>query len=201
MSVQNRIIKIQKRNRALVTFDPGRICLAILRAAESIGGFQQDLLADINGRIFDSCGSDYQIASFMADAVIICLNAEEQHLIANFPPTIESIQDKVVHVLRSYGFQNTADAYTCYRWGRHWLREGSITQSQFAANGFPKQLMAQTLAQNTRYGCDTVTGLNSVVRAGKIKPVIDDSIAQYEASLDEAAAKVMSRINSGDDIR
>src|SRR5215467_12117046 len=75
MSVQNRIIKVQKRNRALVTFDPGRICLAILRAAESIGGFEQDLLPDINGRIFDTCGSDYKIASFMADAVIICLNA------------------------------------------------------------------------------------------------------------------------------
>jgi uridine kinase len=201
MSVQNRIIKIQKRNRALVTFDPGRICLAILRAAESIGGFEQDHLPDINGRIFDSCGSDYKIASFIADAVIICLNADAHHLIANFPPTIESIQDIVIHVLRSYGFQSTADAYTCYRWGRHWLREGAITPDQFAGNGFPKQLMSQTLMQNMQYGCDTVPGLNSVVRSDKIKPVIEESLARYEASLDEAAAKVMSRLNAGDDIR
>ena len=201
MPVQNRIIKIQKRNRALVTFDPGRICLAILRAAESIGGFQQDLLPDINGRILDSCGSDYKIASFMADAVIICLNAEEQHLIANFPPTIESIQDKVIHFLRSYGLQNTADAYACYRWGRHWLREGAITPNQFAANGFPKELMSQTLMQNTQSGCDTVAGFNNLVRSGKLKPVIDESLARYEASLDEAAKKVMVRINGGDDIR
>src|SRR5271170_5361655 len=182
MSVQNRIIKVQKRNRALVTFDPGRICLAILRAAESIGGFQQDLLPDVNGRIFDSCGSDYKIASFMADAVIVCLNAEEQHLIANFPPTIESIQDNVIHVLRSYGLQNTADAYTCYRWGRHWLREGAITPDQFAGNGFPKQLMSQTLMQNTQYGCDSVSGLNEIVRSGRIKYVIDECIARYEAA-------------------
>jgi len=201
MSVQNRIIKVQKRNRALVTFDPGRICLAILRAAESIGGFQQDLLPDVNGRIFDSCGSDYKIASFMADAVIVCLNAEEQHLIANFPPTIESIQDNVIHVLRSYGLQNTADAYTCYRWGRHWLREGAITPDQFAGNGFPKQLMSQTLMQNTQYGCDSVSGLNEIVRSGRIKYVIDECIARYEAALDEAAAKVMARMNRGDDVR
>src|SRR5258706_370175 len=52
--VQNRIIKIQKRNRALVTFDAERICGAILRAAQSIGGFEQDRLPDINGRIFDA---------------------------------------------------------------------------------------------------------------------------------------------------
>jgi uridine kinase len=104
-------------------------------------------------------------------------------------------------VLRSYGFQNTADAYACYRWGRHWLREGDITPDQFAANGFPKELMNQTLKRNAEYGCDTVAGLNDLVRSGKIKPVIDGSIAHYEASLDEAARKVMSRINAGDDIR
>ena len=44
MAVQNRIVKIQKRNRALVRFDETRIPEAILRAAESIGGFQQDFL-------------------------------------------------------------------------------------------------------------------------------------------------------------
>jgi uridine kinase len=201
MPVQNRIIKIQKRNRALVTFDPDRICRAILRAAESIGGFQQDLLPDINGVIFNACGSDEKIASFMADMVIVCLNSEEQHLIANFPPTIEDIQDRVIHILRSYGLQNTADAYACYRWGRHWLREGMIASDKFVGNGFPTDRMAATLEWNRQRGCDTVAGLNEIVSRGKLKPVIDDSIGRYEASLDEAAAKVMTRLNSGDKIR
>ena len=53
MPVQNRIIKVQKRNRALVTFNGDRICGAILRAAQSIGGFQQDFLPEINGTIFE----------------------------------------------------------------------------------------------------------------------------------------------------
>src|ERR1700722_7949808 len=190
MPVQNRIIKVQKRNRALVTFDPGRICRAICRAAESIGGFQQDFLPEINGNIFYACGADEKIADFISDAVIVCLNAEEQHLIANFPPTIESIQDKVIHVLRSYGFQNTADAYACYRWGRHWFREGAITTESFVGNGFPRARIEQTLSWNRQRGCDTIVGLNDVVRRGKLKSVIDDAIARYESSLDEAAAKV-----------
>jgi uridine kinase len=201
MPVQNRIIKVQKRNRALVTFNGERICGAILRAAQSIGGFHQDFLPEINGTIFNACGSDQKIAEFMADTVILCLNSEAQHLIANFPPTIEGIQDKVLHVLRSYGLQNTADAYACYRWGRHWLREGAITKENFVGNGFPKERMDQTLKWNSAHGCDTVAGLNEVVRSGKLKPVIDESIARYEASLDEAATKVLARLNAGDKIR
>ena len=108
MAVQNRIVKVQKRNRALVKFDESLIRRAILRAAESIGGFRQDYLPAINEKIFDAYGSDDKIAEFLAEAVVVCLNSEPHHLIANFPPTIEIIQDEVLHALRSYGFQNTA---------------------------------------------------------------------------------------------
>jgi uridine kinase len=201
MAVQNRIIKVQKRNRALVTFDEDHIRNAILRGTETIGGFRQDYLPGINDKIFDAYGSDEAIAGFLADAVVICLNSDPHHLIANFPPTIEMIQDEVLHVLRSYGFQNTADAYECYRWGRHWLREGAINETQFVGNGFPKKRMEKTLEWNRRHGCDTVAGLNEVVRSGKIKSLVDDSLAVYEASLDEAAKKVMARLNAGDNIR
>lgn len=201
MRVQNRIIKCQKRNRALVTFDEAHIVAAILRAAESIGGMQQDLLATVNGGLFDVYQTDAKIAEFLADAVVVCLNSDPHHHIANFPPTIETIQDEVLHVLRSYGFQNVADAYECYRWGRHWLREGAINETQFVGNGFPRHRMEKTLAWNKQHGCDTVSGLNEIVRAGKIKSLVDDSLAVYEASLDEAARKVMARLQAGDKIR
>ena len=119
-----------------------RICRAIFRAAESIGGFRQDLLpGSMND--FRHCGTDENIAEFLSDAVVVCLNADPHHLISNFPPRIETIQDEVLHALRSYGFQNAADAYACYRWGRHWLREGEITPDQFAGNGFPASRMEQ----------------------------------------------------------
>jgi uridine kinase len=201
MSVQNRIIKVQKRNRAMVTFDEQRIVAAILHATETIGGFHQDFLPGINDKIFEAYDKDAKIAEFLADTVVLCLNSDPHHLIANFPPTIEDIQDEVLHALRSYGFQNTADAYECYRWGRHWLREGAINDTQFVGNGFPRKRMEKTLEWNRAHGCDTVAGLNEVVRSGKIKKLVDDSLALYEASLDEAANKVMARLNAGDNIR
>ena len=201
MAVQNHIVKVQKRNRALVRFDQGHIARAVLRAAASIGGFPMDLLPGINDRIFDACGTEERIAEFLSDMVVVCLNSEPRHLISNFPPTIESIQDEVLHALRSYGFQNTADAYACYRWGRHWLREGAITGDQFAGNGFPRAEMEQTLAWNRARGCDTVAGLNALVRSGGIGALIEESIVRYERSLDAAAGKVLARLDAGDRIR
>jgi uridine kinase len=201
MAVQNRIVKVQKRNRALVRFDEAKLWHAILRAAESIGGFNQDFLPGINDKIFDAYQTKEKIAGFLADAAVVCLNSDPHHLISNFPPTIEIIQDEVLHVLRSYGFQNTADAYACYRWGRHWLREGAIPADKFAGNGFPSKSMAATLEWNRQRGCDTVEGLNEIVRSGKIKPLVAESLAIYERTLDEAAAKVMDRLNGGDRIR
>src|SRR5262245_846287 len=201
MPVQNRIIKVQKRNRALVTFDESFIARAVLRAAESIGGFRQDFLPGINEKIFEAYGSDEKMAEFIADTVVLCLNANPHHHIANFPPTIEAIQDGVLHALRSYGFQNVADAYECYRWGRHWLREGAVTAATFVGNGFPQERMKHTLAWCRKHHVHHVEALNETVRAGKIKEVITDSLALYEDSLDEAAQKVMDRLRGGDKLR
>ena len=61
--------------------------------------------------------------------------------------------------------------------------------------------MDQTLAWNRQRGCDTVAGLNEIVRSGRIKPLVDESLALYEQSLDEAAQKVMRRLNAGDQLR
>jgi uridine kinase len=201
MAVQNLIVKIQKRNRALVKFDVARIWQAIFRAAASIGGFHRDFLPGINDGIFAAHKTEESIATFLADAAIVCLNADPHHLISNFPPTIETIQDEVLHALRSYGFQHTADAYECYRWGRHWLREGAITQTQFVGNGFPHDRTWQTLETNRKLGVDTVAGLNEAVRSGRMNEVIAVSLAAYEASLDAAAEKVLARLNQVDPLR
>jgi uridine kinase len=201
MAIQNLIVKIQRRNRALVKFDPARIWKAILRAAESVGGFRRDYLPGINDGLFDAHPTDSSLATFLAEAAIICLNADPHHHISNFPPTIETIQDEVLHALRSYGFQNTADAYECYRWGRHWLREGAITADQFAGNGFPEARMRQTLETNRQLGVDTVDRLNDTVRSGRIPAVIAASLAEYEASLAAATAKILARRQGPDPLR
>ena len=201
MAVENRIVKIQKRNRALAAFDPARISRAILRAAESIGGFRQDYLAGVNEKLFAAWTTEEELSGFLAEAVVICLNANPHHLIANFPPTIEAIQDAVLHVLRSCGLQNTADAYTCYRWGRHWLREGAISQDQFVGNGLPKASWESGLKSTPPRGCRTVAELNEIVRTGKLKGLVEASLAVYEQALDVVASKVMARLSGRDPLR
>ncbi|MGQ9477893.1 MAG: ATP cone domain-containing protein [Candidatus Bipolaricaulia bacterium] len=201
MAVVNKIGKVMKRNHALVNFDQERIVRAILRAAKSVGGFEQDYLEGVNDRIF-AAGKDAEgIAEFLSDMVVVCLNAQPHHLVANFPPTVEEIQDVVVHVLRSSGFSVTADAYTCYRWGRHWIREGAITEEQFVGSGYPKAYLEELLSWNRVHGCDTVEGLNELVRSGKLKGLIEAALAEYESSLDEAAAKLLRRLEAGDEIK
>ncbi len=200
MIVQNRIRKVQKRDRSLVPFDQGRIFNAILRAARSVGGFAQDLLPGINDKLF-MFGDDEHIAEFLSDLVVITLNRDPHHWIANFPPTIEEIQDTVLHVLRSFGLVTVADAYECWRWGKHWVRAGAITMAQFVGNGYPTPLHEETLEWNRAHGCDTVEGLNEIVRSGKLKDLIEAATARYERALDEAARKVVQRLESGDEIR
>src|ERR1017187_6028335 len=100
MAVQNRIVKVQKRNRALTKFDDTRIRRAIVHATESIGGFQQDLVPGVNETIFKAYGTDYKIGESLADAVVVSLTSCPHHLISNSPPTIELIQDGVGQELR-----------------------------------------------------------------------------------------------------
>ena len=61
--------------------------------------------------------------------------------------------------------------------------------------------MEEILARNRALGCDTVAGLNALVRGGRFKDLVDGATAQYEQSLDEAAGKLMGRLNAGDRIR
>ena len=179
MAVENRIVKVQKRNRALVRFTQEHIWRAILRAAESIGGFEQDYLPGVNDTIFKSHHSDNAIATFLSDAVVVCLNSNPHHLIANFPPTIETIQDEVLHALRSYGFQNTADAYACYRWGRHWLREGAITKEQLRRQRLSRtRRWSRRWSGTVRAACDTVAGLNESCEAESSKRIVEESLAR-----------------------
>ncbi|MCD6495139.1 hypothetical protein J7K60_03695 [Candidatus Bipolaricaulota bacterium] len=201
MAVVNKIGKVMKRNHALVSFDQGRITQAIRRAADSIGGFEQDYLEGINDRIFTAGTNDEGIAEFLADLVVVVLNGDPHHLVANFPPSVEEIQDVVLHVLHSTGFMRAADAYTAFRWGHHWVRQGAITPEKFVRNGYPPSQMDPLLEWNRAHGCDTVDGLNEIVRSGKIKRLIEDSLMVYEDSLDKAASRVVGRIKAGDEIK
>jgi len=201
MAVVNKIVKIRKRSHALVAFDQGRVVRAIYRAATAVGGFGQDYLSGINDRIFAAGKSEKGIAEFLSDLVIVCLNADERHHVSNFPPTVEEIQDVVLHVLKSNGFTTVADAYTCFRWGHHWVRLGAIDDDQFVGDGYPPSQMDPLIEWNREHECDTVEGLNEIVRSGRLKRLIDESLERYERTLDDAAKRILDRIEDGDGIR
>ena len=202
MAVVNKIGKVRKRSHALVTFDQSRIVRAILRAATSVGGFEPDYLPGINDRIFAAGATDVGIAEFLSDLVVVCLNADSRHLVSNFPPTVEEVQDVVLHVLRSNGFTKIADTYTCFRWGHHWVREGAITEAQFVSNGYPALHMDPMIEWNRAHDCDTVEGLNDIIRRPpRFKNLVSASLERYEKTIDAAAERVMSRIEAGDEIR
>ena len=201
MAVQNRIRKVQKRDRSLVPFDQGRIVHAILRAARSVGGFSLDHHPGVNDRLFQATGDDEHLAEFLSDIVVATLNHDPRHWIANFPPTIEEIQDTVIHVLRSFGLVTVADAYECWRWGKYWVRAGELTLDQFVGNGYPTPFHEEILAWNRDHGCDTVEGLNEIVRSGKLPRLVEEATERYERELDEAARKVLARLEAGDEIR
>jgi len=201
MAVINRIGKVMKRNRALVTFDQERIYGAILRAAQSNGGFEQDYLEGINDRVFAAGSGDEGMSRFLSDLVVVCLNGNPYHEVSNFPPTVEDVQDAVIHVLRSTGFTRTADAYECFRWGHHWVRQGAIREDQFARNGYPAEHLDPFIEWNREHGCDTVEGLNAIVREDRAGELIAEAHARYERSLDAAAATVVKRLDKGDRLR
>jgi len=201
MAVLNRIGKVRKRSHALVTFDQDRIYRALRRAADSVGGFAQDYLPGVNDRIFAAGATDDGIAEMLSDLVVVCLNADERHLVTNFPPTVEEIQDVVLHVLTSNGFTTVADSYTCFRWGHHWVRQGAIREEQFVGNGYPDATMDPLLAWNRERECDTVEGLNEIVRRGDLGSLIAASLERFESWLDDAARTFVARLEGGDEIR
>src|SRR5436309_255051 len=76
--VQNRIVKVQKRNRALVKFDADKIRRAIFKAGQSIGGLAQDCLPGINEKLFNTWNTDETLADFLADAVVVGINSGDK---------------------------------------------------------------------------------------------------------------------------
>lgn len=201
MPVENRIVKVQKRNRALVRFDADRIRNAILRAGNAIGGFHQDQVPGVNDRLFVGEPDNSTVADALAEAVLLCLNADPHHLIANFPPTIEAIQDEVLHVLRSHGLLRTADAYACYRWSRHWLREGNIAPRQFIGNRLDSERHRAALAWNEQHQCHTQTGLNEIVRSGRLGGLITAALDHYETTLQGVSEQIAARCSGTDRVR
>ncbi len=95
------ILKVQKRNGAVVDFDIKKIEVAIGNAAESVGKRDRALPATLAKDVF------VQLEELYADQV----------------PTVENIQDGVEHMLVQYDYKDIAKSYILYREKRREARE------------------------------------------------------------------------------
>ncbi|MGB3977073.1 MAG: ATP cone domain-containing protein [bacterium] len=186
MAIENKIVTIKKRTGAPVPFDAERIQKAILKATQDIGGFKQDIIPDTIYSAFKE-KTDNEIAGLLTDDVIMCLNSHQSYQNPVSAPDVETIQNHVVHVLRSRGFVDTADVYETYRWGKARVREGELTENQFAGSGYPREKMDAHYRWNCDHNCETIQKLNAWVLSGRFKDLVDASIAEYERQLDEVA--------------
>ncbi|MCD4654863.1 hypothetical protein K8T06_13130 [bacterium] len=192
MSVENKIANITKRTGARTHFDSQCIQRAIFLAAQAIGGFEQDI---IPGTIYSTFKdkNDDEIACLLTDDVVMCLNTIRSYQNPSSPPDVETVQDTVIHVLRSRGFVDTADVYETYRWGKAKTRTGELTKDEFAGVGYPREKMDLLFKWNKKHNCETIQKLNAWVLSGNYKELVDESIAEYDHQLDVVAEQFMAK--------
>ncbi len=200
MRVNNKILRVKLRNGALTVFRPEKIRNAILGAARSIGGFGDVRFPGLNDFI-TSLGSDEAIAEALATMVVTTLNLDPRFSVPNFPPTVEQVQDAIIHVLRSYGFIDVADVFEAWRWGKHWLRVGAITEGEFVGNGFPEEKLNRLRRWYEEHECDTLEKVNEWIRSGRIGELVRESVDAYERDLERAYERFLERREKKEEIR
>lgn len=108
----SQALHVIKRDGTEVDFDQNRIKNAILKANPSVK--HEDQISEI-------------IAESIAYEIRIAFND------STTPPTVEMIQDEVIHRLQEHGFYNLATKYTIYRYEHELLRKGNSTDKKILA--------------------------------------------------------------------
>lgn len=172
MSVtENRIEFIVKRSGTQVAFDQERITNAIYKA-------------QLSEKV-----EDRTLAQRLSDKVVEQLN--QAYDSGNFP-TVEDIQDGVVSVLDSEGFQKIAAAYRNYRAEHARLREEK--EEQIVVNDtIPYKTLWQVFTWNVAHECDSIERLNAQVQDGRIDRLIVDAEAKYHSDIEKAVQRILKR--------
>jgi uridine kinase len=197
MAVENKILKIKKRTGALTPFDRSRVQRAVLGAAKESGGFKRYIIEESMYRRYRDEKDEF-IAEAICDDIIMCLNNNPSFLSPNFPPTVEDIQNTVVHVLRSRGFIDIADRFEIYRFSRIYLRagvkNGGISEEELSRNDLGYSVISKAIEWNKKNNCSTISDLNKIVsNEKKFEKLIKNSMSFYESSLDQAAQAFLTR--------
>ncbi|MBI4870205.1 MAG: hypothetical protein HY814_01405 [Candidatus Riflebacteria bacterium] len=192
LRTNNRILLIDDKHGNRVPFNSGKITRSILKAAECVGGFQWDIVEGVNAAMFGN-RTDAENAEVLSNMVVASLNAQPMYLTPNVPPLLEEIQRTVVETLRFWGLRNVADEYQYWSSARRWVRKGILKEEDFPRHPWPAALVDECSEWNRRMECDTVQGVNEYVRRGKLKELVDATVARYEGQLRAAADGFLAR--------
>ena len=133
--------KIRKRDKRIVPFELEKITEGIFRAAQSTGGFKQDMdliPSSFRSRIYgpyldlDERQIAQKLALRAADYLTVLFEGERI-------PNVELTQGVIETTLKQEGFIDIWETYRLYRWGRTAVRESLISEKQFKESGLPDE--------------------------------------------------------------
>ncbi len=160
---------IIKRNGEAVPFDPEKITVAIYKAMAAGGAHDRELAEGLTGQVVAALEAAY---------------TGEQL------PTVEDTQDFVERVLIQGGHAEVAKRYILYRGERTKMRS---RRRRERVEPIPYKAMWQALDWAVEHGCNTVAGLNEVIREGRLPWLIRAADELYERTLEQIAAAVLER--------
>ncbi len=187
------LTQIIKRNGKVVDFEPEKIYNSIQSASESAGGLKQDMDL-LPHKIVEELYPQYwrleekEIVERLTYQVLSYLKYySEKARIETL--SVEDVQDTVEYVLADQAFIDPWESFRIYRWGRTAVRDGKITEEQFSGSGLPDKKCQEIEEWNKKHGCDTIAGLNEIVRDPKAyKRLIESCIQVYKNELDNIAS-------------
>lgn len=163
---------VEKRSGEVVPFDQERIIFAIYKAAASVGG------------------TNMRRARRLSDRVVMTV---EDRFDSDAVPTVETVQDIIEEVLITGGHVKTARAFIVYRENRRTARDQASGSSRAPHGPTPYRTMWDTLAWNVQHATFSIEGLNALIDANAVDPVIRESEARFDQELEAVADQVASK--------
>jgi len=162
---------IVKRDGRIVPFRREKIVSAVYRAAVACGGRDQDE------------------SERVADDVLSLLSRRRER---GSWPTVEEVQDLVEKALIERGHARTVKAYIVYRY-EHALKRAGRESLTYSSENIPYRKLWEALTWAIDHDCVTLQEISALVADGGYRELISASDAFYEAELEYAAARIISR--------
>ncbi|HMP73629.1 MAG TPA: ATP cone domain-containing protein [Kiritimatiellia bacterium] len=166
------IREIVKRDGNTVPYNRDRITTAIFKAAASVGGTNRAIAEDLALQVENAL-----LKTFTTGDI----------------PSVEDVQDLVEATLIENGHVKTARAYIIYRHERSQQRAARLDHFE-ATDNIPYKKIYEVLRWNMDHECETIDGLNAIIRAGRLPHLIEDCEQRYSDEVKRGAERIIERL-------